>query len=113
LTTGPVRTAATLALGGELVVDKLPWTPSRLEPAPLAARAVLAGVAGAVIARSAGRPAAPAVLAGSAAALVGARLGHDARAAADRHAPALAVAVAEDALALRLARAGSRGRLLP
>ena len=42
-----------LAAAGELVGDKLPSTPSRLGPGPLAARLVLGGLAGAAVAQDA------------------------------------------------------------
>ncbi|MGB0096325.1 MAG: hypothetical protein WBP81_27775 [Solirubrobacteraceae bacterium] len=44
----------------ELVRDKLPSMHSRLEPGPLAGRAVFAGMAGAILARGADRPVLPA-----------------------------------------------------
>ena len=99
--------AAPIALTGELVVDKLPSTPSRLEPGPLAARVIFAALAGAVIARGADQSLLPAAVIASAAALASARVGHDLRAAlADRMLPC-AVAAGEDGLALALAGAAA------
>ena len=43
-----------LALAGELAIDQLPATPSRLEPGGLIARLVLGGVAGATLSHRAG-----------------------------------------------------------
>lgn len=43
---GPVTT---LAAGGELMADKLPTTPSRLDPGALGGRVVVGAVAGAVL----------------------------------------------------------------
>lgn len=101
------RRIAAVADGAELVADKLPMTPSRLDPPGLAGRLISAGLAAAVLARSAHRAPIPAVLTASAAALVAARICHDARAALARRVPDPAVAVAEDALAIGLAALGS------
>ena len=109
LLTQPVpRALARLGVAVELVRDKLPSMHSRLEPGPLAGRAVFAGVAGAILARGADRPVLPAVIVGSAAALVSARVGHDARVAASERCCPFVVAVTEDAFALGLARAAAR-----
>jgi uncharacterized membrane protein len=111
LLTGPrARAVARLAVASELVLDKLPSTPSRLEPAGLAGRIVFAAVAGAVLARGADQPVLEAVVIASAAAIAGAKLGHDARVAAAELFPPFAVAVAEDGLALGLAAVSSRRR---
>jgi len=101
------RPAAALADAGELVADKLPATPSRLEPPGLAGRVVSASLAAAVLARSGHRRPLPAMAVASAAALAAAKVCHDARAALARHLPDPAVAVAEDALAIGLAALGS------
>ena len=92
------RAVAIFAVAGEIVVDKLPQTPSRLAPGPLAGRAVLGSAAGAL---AAGRRGAAI---GLAAALVSARVGHDLRGRLSERPPSLAVAAAEDAVALSLAR---------
>jgi len=102
------RTAARVAVAGELVIDKLPTTPSRLETRGLAARVALASAAAVVLARGNNRPVLPNVLAAGTMALVAARVGHDLRVMAGTHLPPLAVAVAEDAVALGLA-AATRG----
>jgi uncharacterized membrane protein len=101
------RPAAALADAGELVADKLPGTPSRLEPPGLVGRVVSASLAGAVLARSGHRRPLPAMAIASAAALAAAKICHDARAELARHLPDPAVAVAEDALAIGLATLGS------
>jgi uncharacterized membrane protein len=62
---------ATLAAGGELIGDKLPFTPSRLAPAPLLGRLASGSAAGAAIADAAGRSA----IAGAALGAVGAGIG--------------------------------------
>lgn len=102
------RAVAGLAVGGELVVDKLPNTPSRLEPPGLISRAVLASAAGAMIARASERPMVPAAAVAAVAALASARIGHDLRVLASRRVPPLAAALAEDVVALALAVAAAR-----
>jgi uncharacterized membrane protein len=47
----PALPVLCLAAAGELVIDKLPMTPSRLEPGPLFGRIVGGGVTGAIIGR--------------------------------------------------------------
>lgn len=101
------RPAAIIADAGELVADKLPGVPSRLEPPGLAGRVVSASAAAAVLARSGHRRPIPAMAIASAAALASAKICHDARAALARHLPDPAVAVVEDALAIGLATLGS------
>jgi uncharacterized membrane protein len=102
------RLAAAIAGASELVIDKLPMTPSRLEPPGLAGRVVSASLAAAVLARSGHQRPIPAMAMASAAALAAAKVCHDARATLARHLPDPAVAVAEDALAIGLATLGSR-----
>jgi uncharacterized membrane protein len=95
------------AAAGELVADKLPMTPSRLEPAGIAGRFVLGASAAGLFARTRGAPWPPAASIGAASAIVSAKIGHDVRARLAQHAPdpAVAVAVVEDALAFGLAMA--------
>jgi uncharacterized membrane protein len=108
LVTGPVATAiAGLGVTSELILDKLPSTPSRLEPSGLAGRAVLASIAGIVIARGTKHAVFPAVFVASVAALLSARVFHDVRQAAATHLSPSHVATVEDALALSLAAAGA------
>jgi uncharacterized membrane protein len=99
------------AAAGELVVDKLPATPSRLAPAGIAGRLVLGALAAGLFAQTRHAPWLPAAAIGASSAAVAAKLGHDVRAELAKHAPDPAVAVVEDALALGLAGAGaSRSR---
>ncbi|HZQ86980.1 MAG TPA: hypothetical protein VFA83_19195 [Acidimicrobiales bacterium] len=102
------RPAAAIGVATELVLDKLPFTGSRLEPPGLAGRLVFAAGAGAALARAAGRPVLPAAAVACVASLAAAKAGHDARAAAAERFPPLAVALAEDALAVALAAAAAR-----
>jgi uncharacterized membrane protein len=97
------RAIALLAVGGELVVDKLPMTGSRLAPGQLAGRACFAGATGAALAGSEHASPLAAAAVAVCAALAAAKVGHDARAALSRHLPARVVAFAEDAVAIALA----------
>jgi len=108
LTGQAAKVAASLGAAGELVADKLPSAPSRLEPAGLGGRTVLAAVAAAVLARGAKDPLLPTVVVAAAAALLSARIGHDVRAAASKRMPPAAAATAEDMVALGLAAASAR-----
>jgi uncharacterized membrane protein len=101
------RRIAAIVDGAELVADKLPMTPSRLDAPGLAGRLISAGLAAAVLARSAHWTPIPAVLTASAAALAAARVCHDARAALARRVPDPAVAMVEDVLAIGLAAVSS------
>jgi uncharacterized membrane protein len=101
------RLAAAMAGGGELIVDKLPMTPSRLAPPGLAGRVISACLAAAVLARSEHRRPVPAAAIASAAALAAAKIGHDTRCALARRLPDPAVALVEDAVAIGLAALGS------
>jgi uncharacterized membrane protein len=97
------KPAAVLAIGSELVLDKLPIAGSRLEPAGLVGRVSFAAIGGALVARGSGFGPLPAALVAAAAAVASAKVFHDLRALADRRVPDVAVALAEDALALRIA----------
>jgi uncharacterized membrane protein len=75
------RAGAVFAVVGELVVDKLPTTGSRLAPGPLAGRLCLACAAGATLARSEDVPPAAAAAVAASAALAAAKAGYELRAA--------------------------------
>jgi len=110
-TTAAAR-SVTLAAGAELVADKLPQTPSRLQPAGLAGRLVLGGLGAGLLAHAEKGPVVPAAVLGSAAALLAAKVGHDLRARAAQTVPDPVVAVAEDGVAIALALVGT-GRSRP
>ena len=105
----PAAVVAPLAVTSELAMDKLPSTPSRLEPPGLAGRAALAALAGAVIARGTDQPQLLEALVASAAALASARVCHALRVALSERLPSCAVAAGEDRLALALAAAAAGG----
>jgi uncharacterized membrane protein len=92
---------------GELVVDKLPTTPSRLEPRGFIGRLVLGGLASGLSAHARKARWVPIAALGAATAGVSAKVGHDVRAQLAQHVPDPAIAVVEDGVALALAAAGA------
>lgn len=84
LSSPTVRALLLVSAAGEIVVDKLPFTPSRLLPGSLVVRTGLGGLAGALLARSAGLPPRLGVLSGAAGALVGSYAGYTVRAGLGR-----------------------------
>ena len=104
-----LRVAATVAAGGELVVDKLPGTPSRVKPAPLAARVVAGAAAAGLDARRRRRNMVLPALVGAAAAAAGSYAGAWWRAFATSRGYAVPAALAEDAAAILLASTAARG----
>jgi hypothetical protein len=105
---GALRATA-VGTATEFTLDKMPFTPSRLDPPSLGGRVVMAGLAGAVIATGARQGVLPGVLAACGAALVSAKIGHDVRVALAKRLPPFAVATAEDAVAIGLAAAAAAG----
>lgn len=99
-----------LSAAGELVGDKLPMTPSRLQPLPLAGRVLVGAAAGATLAREAGRATGFGAALGAAGGALGSFGGYHLRVAAGRATglPDPVVAVAEDALAIGLGAASLR-----
>jgi uncharacterized membrane protein len=95
------------AAAGELVVDKVPTSPSRLEPPGIAARLVMGALAASLFAQTRQAPLLPAATIGASSAAVAAKLGHDVRARLAQYAPDPAIAVGEDVLAIGLAAAGA------
>ena len=96
-----VRAAAGLAVVGELIGDKLPSTPSRLQL--WQGRVAAGGVGAALLARRAQAPLLLPVAAGLAGAAAGTWGGAAWRAWADQRLPGAAAAILEDGLALTLA----------
>ena len=92
---------------GELVGDKLPKTPNRTAPLPLAGRAASGGLCGAAVFAAAGKPAAWGAAVGLAAAVASTFLTYTLRRSLVQATkiPDPAVAAAEDALMLGLGRA--------
>jgi uncharacterized membrane protein len=103
---GPrARAVVTVGALGELVIDKLPKTGSRLEPGPLAARIILGGLAGGQLARTRHHPALPAAGLAALAALISAKVGHDIRGTLAQKWSDPMAAVLEDAATVTLALA--------
>jgi uncharacterized membrane protein len=84
----------------ELIADKLPFTPSRLQAAPLASRIVSGAVCGATIYGVAERPLAEGVVLGGVGTIAGAFAGYYTRKTLSGDMPNLGIAVLEDALAI-------------
>ncbi len=100
---GAVATAlGTLAVGGELVADKLPATPSRLSASGLPVRLVTGALGGGVLGRREGAGVVAPALAGLLGAVVGSNVGAAWRAWAGQRVPDWQAALVEDAVALGL-----------
>jgi len=96
--------AAAFAIVGELVADKLPMTPSRLQLPGLLARVAAGGLgAHSLTRRDAPDTVAAAVVLGSVAALAGSYAGAAYRSVASTKVPPIAAALAEDVAANALA----------
>lgn len=89
---------------GEIVVDKLPFTPSRLQPGSLIVRSGLGGLAGALLLRSRSESSLAGAVIGAAWALAGSFAGYYVRARIVRetHVPDPVVALAEDGAGIAL-----------
>jgi uncharacterized membrane protein len=89
----------------ELVADKLPFIPSRLDPGPLGTRAVSGGLCAAVCCAAAHQSLVVGAVAGALGGLAGAFAGHRARRTLTHTAklPDVPVALAEDAVAIGVA----------
>ncbi len=90
---------------GELIADKLPFIPSRLTAGPLIWRIVSGGLCGAVLWVAASQGPAGGAIAGAVGGAAGSFAGHAARRylSVTRRLPDLAVALAEDVVAIGLA----------
>lgn len=99
-----VKLAFRLLSAGEFIADKLPKTPSRIDPGPLMGRAVAGAAVGYVVCKEAHQSVWFGALLGGAAALAGAFSGYYGRKALGErlHLPDPVVAVVEDALAVGL-----------
>ena len=89
----------------ELVVDKLPKTPSRKEPGGLIARIVLGALSGAALCTAANQPAAIGAVLGSTGGVAGAFVGYELRTRLVRalRVPDFVIAVLEDIVAIAAA----------
>lgn len=100
----------TVASAAEHVGDKLPITPPRIEPAPLAGRIAAGALCGYVVARRAGESGVASALVGGVAAAVATFAAYHLRRALTVRAglPDLPVALAEDVAAVLIAETGAR-----
>ena len=99
-----------LAALGELIGDKLPSTPSRMETGPLMARAASGALCGAVLMHRAREPAVLGAFVGALCAVCGAAAGYHARRVLTRRGvPDTAVGVVEDLVAIAFAQRAIRG----
>jgi uncharacterized membrane protein len=101
---GSTAAVALFSLGavGELVLDKLPWTPSRTAPMGLVSRGLFGGLAGAAVASSGSQSSALGAMLGVAGGIAGAFGGYEVRTRLVRalKIPDFVVACMEDAVAI-------------
>ena len=100
LAVSKVASSLTRLAAGELLADKFPFTPSRLKPGPLAARIASGAVCGAAITASAGQSIKDGATLGALGALAGSLAGYHLRRNLRQDFPDLAIAVAEDIIAI-------------
>ncbi len=109
---GNIWAGVAIALAaGELIGDKLPFTPSRLAPGPLIARIVSGGLCGGELAVRGAASRALGTFAGAAAAVGSAWIGASIRTSVARlgNVPDFPVALVEDGIAIVAARAAVTG----
>ncbi len=106
LTSARAQQVLTIAAVGELVGDKLPFTPSRLDPFPLGGRIGSGAIIGAALCRAAGQSVIWGGLVGGVTAVLGAWLGYTWRtlAAKQLHLPSPVSGVIEDAVVILAGR---------
>lgn len=99
-----VATNLYLSAAGEIMADKLPFVPSRLNPGPIAGRVMFGSASGAILARRLGAPVAAGIVAGAAGAVGGSFAGYHARTwlGAQTGLPDLLWAAVEDGTAILL-----------
>jgi uncharacterized membrane protein len=107
MTMAPVAYLFTVLAAGELIADKLPFTPSRLSAGPLIGRLVLGALSGSVLQAAAHQSLLLGALLGGAGGLAGSYLGYTVRRSLVTKVglPDLVVALTEDAIAIGAALA--------
>jgi uncharacterized membrane protein len=106
LSRSSARSLLQIAAVGEMVADKLPLVPNRIEPGPLLGRAFLGGIAGGILAHQYGESGPLGAIFGAAAAVLSAYAGFHGRRALTHSTglPDAAVALCEDVVAISIAR---------
>lgn len=94
-----------LLAAGEILFDKLPFTPDRTDALPLAGRALMGGIVGAVVAGEDRSSVWAGALIGAVAAIAVAHVAYQARKHADKHIPKGLSAIVEDSVVLGLGTA--------
>jgi uncharacterized membrane protein len=100
LAVSKVASSLTKMAAGELLADKLPFTPSRLTAGPLAARIASGAVCGAAVSTSAGESMKDGAMLGALGAVAGSFAGYHLRRRLREDFPDVAVALAEDLVAI-------------
>ncbi len=95
-----------VAAAGEMVADKLPITPPRTQPFPLAFRVINGALAGAIVCEAEDEPLAIGALVGAAAAAAGSFGGYGLRMLLERAMPSSIAGIAGDIQAVSLSMAG-------
>lgn len=101
------RLPTRLLAAGELIADKLPIAPNRIDPGLLLGRVVAGAVVGAVVAERTGRNRGGLAVAGGLIAFASAHATFRLRRALSARLPAVAAALVEDAVVLGAAAAGA------
>jgi uncharacterized membrane protein len=101
------RSPARLAAAGELIYDKVPSVPSRLDGSSLAGRVAAGALVGAVVAGRTGRNRRELAVLGGLIAFASAAATHRLRHALSERLPAVAAALIEDALVVSAAVGGA------
>ncbi len=102
----PNGATKTLALG-ELVADKLPTIPDRIEPRALAGRVAAGALVGAIVANRTGGNRRTSAIVGALVAFASAHASYRMRRALSELMPPTAAAVVEDAMVVAMAAAGA------
>jgi len=102
------RRATRLWALGELIFDKVPTIPDRIDPGPLAGRIVAGASLGAIVAGRTGTNRGEAAIVGAVIALASAHASYRIRRMLSRMLPPTAAALVEDAIILASATAGAR-----
>lgn len=100
-----------VAAAGEMVADKLPFTPPRTQPFPLAVRMLNGALAGAIVFETEDEPVAVGAVIGAAAAAAGSFGGYGLRMLLERGMPGPIAGVAGDIQAVSLSMAGVTGEV--